>query len=68
LSRRLKHYGHAHKLRFEVLTEHPLKTSNRKMHLYSGWETFIQLCRLIFMPRKSLMNKESLSIWYDGRR
>jgi glycosyltransferase involved in cell wall biosynthesis len=68
LSRRLKRYARQQEQAFTILTENPLYTSSRKMHLYSSWELLAQLARLVFMPRKSLKNKESLSMWYDGRR
>lgn len=68
LSRRLKKLARNQGLRFTVLTANPVKTSNRKIDLYSGWEMFRQFGRLILRPRKSLKDKKKLNIWYDGRR
>ncbi len=68
LSRRLKRWGRARGLRFPILREHPLETSNRKLTLYSGREIALQLFRLITRPWRSLTDKGRLSLWYDGRR
>ncbi len=68
LSRRLKAWGRARGLRFPILREHPLATSNRKLKLYSGREIAVQLLRLITRPWRSLTDKGRLSLWYDGRR
>lgn len=67
-SRRLQAEAVTHGLAFTVLTEHPLQTSNRKMHLYSKREQFMQFIRLALRPRSSPRRKSSLGVWYDGRR
>ena len=67
-SRRIKRLGKSRGLKFLVLTQYPLKTSNRKLHLYSGWEMFRQILRLIATPRKTLRDKSALEVWYGGRR
>lgn len=68
LSQLLKKWGRQRGLKFTILTRHPLETSSRKIQLYSGREIAEQLLRVIFSPRKTLLNKKKLPIWYDGRR
>lgn len=68
LSQKLKQYGRKHKLKFTVLSSHPLETSSRKTRLYSSGEIFGQFVRLILSPLGSLRNKKKLPMWYDGRR
>ncbi|MCC6915927.1 glycosyltransferase [Nitrosomonas sp.] len=68
LSRKLKQYGRKRKLKFTILSTHPLETSSRKTRLYSGWEIFGQFVRLALSPLGSLRNKKKLPMWYDGRR
>jgi glycosyltransferase involved in cell wall biosynthesis len=67
-SQKLKKWGRAHHLKFAILTEHPLETSSRKIHLYTGREILDQFLRVMLRPHRSLYNKKWLSIWYDGRR
>lgn len=68
LSRKLKKYGRKCKLKFTILSAHPLETSSRKTQLYSGWEIIRQTFYLILSPWGSLRNKKKLPMWYDGRR
>lgn len=68
LSRKLKKYGRQHKLKFAILSKHPLETSSRKTKLYSGWEITRQFFYLVLSPLGSLRNKKKLPMWYDGRR
>ena len=68
LSRRLKRAARKSGLRFTVLTEHPLQTSNRKLKLYSNRELFAQCLRLAARPRASTRDRRALDVWYDGRR
>ncbi len=67
-SRRVKRLAKRRGSKFLVLTQNPLKTSNRKLHLYSGWEMFRQIARLVATPRKTLRDKGALDVWYGGRR
>lgn len=68
LSDLLKKWGKKRGLTFSILTKHPLKTSSRKMKLYSGREMLGQFFNLIVSPRGALKDKKKLSVWYDGRR
>ncbi|OQW33398.1 MAG: glycosyl transferase [Nitrospira sp. SG-bin1] len=68
LSKRLKQWGRRHGMQFTILADHPLKTSSRKVSLYSGREIAIQIFRIFFLPKRTLQDKKHLSVWYDGRR
>ncbi|MBS0298650.1 MAG: glycosyltransferase [Proteobacteria bacterium] len=68
LSELLKKWGRKHGLKFTILTRHPLVTSPRKVKLYTGREIAGQLFSVMFSPRKALLDKKKLPIWYDGRR
>jgi len=68
LSRRLKKLGRATKRRLIILHRHPLKTSARKMKLYSTREMFVFFIRLILNKRRMLTSPEQAHLWYDGRR
>ena len=68
LSRRLKVWGYRHGLRFRILSRHPLESSPRKLQLYTAREIFGQLGRLLAHPWRSLQDRSSLGLWYDGRR
>ncbi|MDE2388995.1 MAG: glycosyltransferase [Betaproteobacteria bacterium] len=68
LSKLLKKWGRNRGLKFTILTRHPLVTSPRKIKLYTRQEIAGQLFNLIFSPRKALLDKKKLPIWYDGRR
>lgn len=65
---RLKKLAKSKHLKFTILSNNSLHTSNRKLVLYSGKEMLGQLGRLIFRPRKTLRDKQQLNVWYDGRR
>lgn len=68
LSQKLKKYGRQHKLKFTILSAHPLETSARKTQLYSSREIFKQFLYLILSPLGALRNKKKLPMWYDGKR
>lgn len=68
LSRRVKKLGRQRGLNFVILTRHPLQTSARKMHLYSGKEIARQCMRLCLRPLRAPQDKKQLGLWYDGRR
>jgi glycosyltransferase involved in cell wall biosynthesis len=62
-SRRLKRLG-----RFTILHRHPLRTSGRKLRLYSNREAFRLLLRFVVSGGRSLKRREDCFLWYDGRR
>lgn len=68
LSELLKKWGRKRSLKFTILTRHPLVTSPRKVKLYTGREIAGQFFSVMFSPRKTLLDKKKLPIWYDGRR
>ncbi|TKB68348.1 MAG: glycosyltransferase [Nitrospira sp.] len=68
LSVALKQWGKPRGLQFVILRQHPLKTSSRKVSLYSGREIAGQILRVFLHPRRTLQDKKQLSVWYDGRR
>ena len=62
-SRRLKRLG-----RFTILHRHPLRTSGRKVRLYSKREYFSLLLRIVLSGGRALRRRDDLFAWYDGRR
>ena len=68
LSRRLRLLGRETGLEIVILHRHPLVTSARKIHLYSGWEHFRFLFRAAFNYRQTITDRKACHQWYDGRR
>lgn len=68
LSRRLKPLARARGKRAFILARHPLRTSARKLHLYSPREMIGFFLRAVLRPIKTVKSREECSIWYDGRR
>jgi glycosyltransferase involved in cell wall biosynthesis len=68
LSRRLKKLARNTRRRVVILHRHPIKTSARKIHLYTPWELVRLLARVVISGGRSLRNRESNHLWYDGRR
>ena len=66
--KRLKRWGRNRGLRFRILRGHPLKTSARKLQLYSGREMFRQMLLLTLRPRRTARDRSALDMWYGGRR
>ncbi len=68
LSQRLKKLARETRRKIVILHRHPIKTSARKMKLYTprelGWFFF----RSIFNHRRTIRNREAAFMWYDGRR
>jgi len=67
LSRRLKIFAKPQGKKVVVLHRHPLKTSARKMHLYTVGDHLKLLWRVAF-NRRILADRDSCTLWYDGRR
>jgi len=63
LSRRMKKLG-----RFVILHRHPLRTSDRKAHLYRPREHFMFFLRFVLSGGRALRRREDTYLWYDGRR
>jgi hypothetical protein len=68
LSMRLKKLARETKRKIVILHRHPIKTSARKMKLYSGRELGAFFLRSIFNHRRTVRNREAAFMWYDGRR
>lgn len=68
LSRRLKPLARTRGKRAFILARHPLRTSARKLHLYSPGEMLRFFLRAVLRPMKTVGSREACSIWYDGRR
>jgi len=68
LSQRLKRFARGTGRKIVILHRHPIKTSARKMRLYSAREHLGFIVRAIFNQRRMLTSREEAFIWYDGRR
>ena len=62
-SRRLKRLG-----ALTILHRHPLRTSGRKVRLYSKREYFALLLRIVLSGGRALRSRDACFAWYDGRR
>ncbi|HEY8069289.1 MAG TPA: glycosyltransferase [Burkholderiales bacterium] len=65
---RLKPVARRLRRRILILHRHPLRTSDRKVHLYSWRELYGLLGRVILHPRRTLRSAADCGAWYDGRR
>jgi hypothetical protein len=68
LSRRLKQLARETGRKIVILHRHPLKTSARKMRLYTAREHLRFFGRALFNQRRVLTSREAAHLWYDGRR
>ena len=68
LFRRLKRLARRRARTIEILRGHPLRTSARKVHLYTGREALRFLGRTIAGRGRTLRSAEECFSWYDGRR
>ena len=68
LSFRLKKLARETGRKIVILHRHPIKTSARKMKLYSAREHLGFFVRALFNHRRVLTSREAAFIWYDGRR
>jgi len=67
-SRRMKRLARRKRRAMVILHGHPLKTSNRKMHLYTAREMFGFMLKTMLTGGRTLRRKEDCHPWYDGRR
>ena len=67
-SKRLKKRARETGRRIVILHRHPLRTSARKMKLYTAREHLRFLLRAVFNQRRTLTSREEAHLWYDGRR
>lgn len=68
LSKRLKKLAARSGKKIVILHRHPLTTSARKFHLYSGWEHLRFMGRTVFGLGRTIKSAKDCHIWYDGRR
>jgi glycosyltransferase involved in cell wall biosynthesis len=68
LSRRLKSLARCSGRRFLILSDHPLRTSSRKLKLYTLTEAGRFFFRMLFTAGRAAKRPENCEIWYDGRR
>ena len=67
LSQRLKKHARETRKKIIILHHYPIKTSARKMSLYTLREHLTLLGR-VFLDRRTLASREACTLWYDGRR
>ncbi|MDR3456097.1 MAG: glycosyltransferase [Verrucomicrobiae bacterium] len=68
LSQRIKKLARERGKKVVILHQHSLKTSARKMKLYTNGEMFRFLLRSIFNHQRTMRSREASYLWYDGRR
>jgi glycosyltransferase involved in cell wall biosynthesis len=68
LSRRLKSLARRTSRRFVILSVSPLRTSSRKLKLYTLTEAARFFFRMLFTAGRAAKRPENCDIWYDGRR
>jgi glycosyltransferase involved in cell wall biosynthesis len=68
LSRRLKRFARRTLRSILILHRHPLRSSARKVRLYSWGELFLFLLRTILRGGRTLKSRDECFAWYDGRR
>jgi glycosyltransferase involved in cell wall biosynthesis len=67
-SQRLKRVARAGGTRLVILRRHPLRTSPRRFQLYRPRELLSVLATAILHPLEAPRRRESVGMWYDGRR
>jgi glycosyltransferase involved in cell wall biosynthesis len=65
---RLKRLAREQRREIVILHRHPLRTSDRKVHLYTKREHFAFMLKTLLLGGRNLRSRESCSAWYDGRR
>ena len=68
LSQRLKKVARRAGKKIVILHRHPIKTSARKLKLYTPREMWAFFFRSIFDHRRAVRSREQAYLWYDGRR
>jgi glycosyltransferase involved in cell wall biosynthesis len=68
LFRRLKRRAHRERRRVVILHDHPLHTSDRKVHLYTTRELMAFVIATIVSGGRTLQSGRTCPAWYDGRR
>ena len=68
LFKRLKRMARQKRREIVILHQHPLRTSDRKAHLYTKGEHFRFMLKTLLLGGRNLRSRESCYAWYDGRR
>jgi glycosyltransferase involved in cell wall biosynthesis len=68
LFRRLKRMARRKGRTIEILHRHPLRTSDRKLHLYRWSDFFRFFFKTLLTGGRTLRNPGDCGVWYDGRR
>jgi len=68
LGRRLREAAREAGKRMVILHHHPLRTSDRKVRLYSTWENLRFMVKAGIRPGRVMRDKAACYAWYDGRR
>ena len=68
LFRRLKRLARAQGPTIEILHRHPLRTSERKLRLYTLWDFLSFSVKTVFTGGRTLRTRGDCKVWYDGRR
>lgn len=68
LFRRLKRAARRRRLAIRILSRHPLKTSARKLRLYTWREIATFMLRTVLSGGRTLTRADECFVWYDGRR
>ena len=65
---RLRRWGNEHGEKLVIITEPRLRTSMRKLDLYTPAEILMMFARAVLHPTRVLKSRRYLDHWYDGRR
>ena len=68
LFRRLKRLARRQRREIVILDRHPLRTSDRKAHLYTKREHLSFMVKTLLLGGRNLRSRKSCYAWYDGRR
>jgi len=68
LFRRLKRLARARGRTIEILHRHPLRTSERKLRLYTFRDFLSFLVKTALTGGRTLRTRDDCKVWYDGRR
>ena len=68
LFRRLKRLARVRHRSIRILSDHPLRTSDRKERLYSPREFLAFQLKTILTGGRTFRSAEACTLWYDGRR
>jgi glycosyltransferase involved in cell wall biosynthesis len=68
LFRKLKRLARRQRREIVILHQHPLRTSDRKVRLYTKGEHFRFMLKTLLLGGRNLRSRDSCYAWYDGRR